>query len=135
MRVLVDTSAWVDLINEHESPESLALADLLAGDDDICTCGVIVAEVLQGLRRPSSYARVRDGFEHLTFLDPSGMPLYVRAAEIYQTLRKRGRTVRSTIDCLIAAIAEENGCHLLHRDSDLREIADSGVVDLPAWPG
>ena len=134
MRVLVDSSAWVDLINAHESPEAVALADLLAGDDDICTCGVIVAEVLQGLRRESSYARVRDGFEDLTFLETPGMRLYVRAAEIYRTLRKRGRTVRSTIDCLIAAVAEENRCHLLHRDSDLREIADSGVVDLPKWP-
>ena len=134
MRVLVDTSAWVDLINGHESPTAAALSDLLAGDDDICTCGVVVAEVLQGLRRPKSYERVRDGFVDLTFLEPSGMQLYVRAAEIYRTLRKRGRTVRSTIDCVIAAIAEENRCHLLHRDSDLREIAESGVVDLPAWP-
>lgn len=134
MRVLVDTSVWVDLINARESPEAAALTDLLAGDDDVCTCGVVVAEVLQGLRRPSGYSRVRDGFTDLTFLAPSGMPLYVRAAEIYRALRKRGRTVRSTIDCLIAAIAEENRCHLLHRDSDLREIADSGVVDLPRWP-
>jgi len=46
----------------------------------------------------------------------------------------RGRAVRSTIDCLVAAIAEENRCHLLHRDADLYEIADSGVVDLPRWP-
>lgn len=134
MRVLVDTSAWVDLINAHDSTEATALADLLAGDADVCTCGVIVAEVLQGLRRPSGYARVHDGFADLTFLDPSGMDLYVRAAEIYRALRKRGRTVRSTIDCLIAAIAEENRCHLLHRDRDLREIAESGVVDLPRWP-
>lgn len=134
MRVLVDTSAWVDLINDHESPASSALADLLAGEDDICTCGVIVAEVLQGLRRPSSQARVREGFRNLTFLESGGMDLYVRAADIYRALRKRGRTVRSTIDCLIAAIAEENRCHLLHRDSDLNVIADSGVVDLPRWP-
>ncbi len=135
MRVLVDTSAWIDHINAYASPEAVALADLLAGDDDICTCGVIVAEVLQGLRRPAGYARVRDGFADLTFLAPTGMQLYVRAAEIYRTLRKRGCTVRSTIDCLIAAIAEENRCHLLHRDNDLREIAESGVVDLPRWPG
>ena len=135
LRVLVDTSAWVDLINAHESPEAAALADLLAGDDDICTCGVIVAEVLQGLRRPAGYARVRDSFADLTFLAPAGMDLYVRAAEIYRALRKRGLTVRSTVDCLIAAIAEENRCHLLHRDRDLARIAESGVVDLPRWPG
>ncbi len=134
MRVLVDTSAWVDLINDFASPEAQALSDLLAGDVDICTCGVIVAEVLQGLRRPSSFKRVRNGFEDLTFLEPSGRELYVRAAEIYRMLRKRGTTVRSTIDCVIAAIAEENRCYVLARDSDLRLITESGAVDLPAWP-
>ena len=134
MRVLVDTSVWVDLINAHESREAAALADLLAGDDDVCTCGVIVAEVLQGLRRPAGYGRVREGFADLTFLAPDGMRLYARAADIYRTLRRRGRTVRSKIDCLIAAIAEEYRCHLLHRDKDLREISESGAVDLPQWP-
>jgi len=134
LKVLVDTSAWVDHINAHDSPEALALGELLAGDADICTCGVIVAEVLQGLRNPSSYARVRDGLADLTFLDPTGVELYVRAAEIFRALRKRGRTVRSTIDCLIVAIAEANRCLLLHRDADLRVIAESGVVDLPIWP-
>jgi hypothetical protein len=135
LKVLVDTSAWVDHINAHESSAARSLAGLLAGDDDVCTCGVIVAEVLQGLRRPSSYRRVRDGFEDLTFLEPPGIQLYVRTAEVYRKLRKRGVTVRSTIDCLIAVIAEANGCHLLHRDADLQRIAESGVVDLPAWPG
>lgn len=135
MRILVDTSAWVDHINAHDSTVARALADLLAGDDDICTCGVIVAEVLQGLRRFSGYERVREGFEHLTFLEAGGMKLYVRAAEIYRSLRQRGITVRSTIDCLIVAIAEANRCHLLHRDEDLRRITESDVVDLPTWPG
>lgn len=134
MRILVDTSAWVDHINAHDSAAARALSDLLAGDDDICTCGVIVAEVLQGLRRPSGYKRVREGFEDLTFLQPRGIELYVRAAEIYRLLRKRGVTVRSTIDCLIVAIAEKNRCHILHRDTDLQRIAESGVADLPSWP-
>lgn len=134
MRVLVDTSAWVDHINDHDSAPARALDSLLAGDDDICTCGVIVAEVLQGMRRPAGYERVRDGFEDLTFLRAGDMRLYVRAAEIFRALRQRGITVRSTIDCLIAALAEEHRCHLLHRDADLTRIVDSGAVDLPAWP-
>ncbi len=135
MRVLVDTSVWVDHINAHDSDEALALAHLLVGEDDVCTCGVVVAEVLQGLRRRSGYGRVRDGFADLTFLEPSGMELYVHAADIFRTLRKSGITVRSTIDCLIAAIAQENRCFVLHRDADLRRIIESGVVDLPRWPG
>ena len=135
MKVLVDTSVWVDLINGYESPQAAALADLLAADDDIGTCGVIVAEVLQGLRRQKSYERVRHGFNDLTLLQPQGLTDYARAAEVYRELRRRGRTVRSTIDCLIASLAERHRCLLLHRDRDLDEITGSGVMDLAVWPG
>ena len=134
MRFLVDSSVWVDFFNGHPSAEADALGDLLIGDDDICTCGVVVAEVLQGLKRSSSYKQISNGFEDLTFLEPSGLSLYVRAAGIYRTLRGRGETVRSTIDCVIAAIAEENRCHILARDKELRVIIASGFVDLLVWP-
>jgi predicted nucleic acid-binding protein len=135
LRVLVDTSVWIDLINEHDSAQARALADLLAGEDDVCTCGVIFAEVLQGLRRQSSYDRVRGGFADLTLLEPQGLREYERAAALYRELRGRGVRVRSTIDCLIAALAERHRCLLLHRDRDLDAIAGSGLVDLPVWPG
>lgn len=135
MRVLVDTSVWVDLINDHASPQAGALTDLLAGDDEICTCGVIFAEVLQGLQQQRSYERVRRGFADLTVLQPEGLREYERAAALYRELRRRGVTVRSTIDCLIAALAERHRCLLLHRDRDLATITASGIVDLPAWPG
>ncbi len=52
MKVLVDTSAWVDFLNKHESAVASALAELLQGQDDICTCGLVVTEVFQGLRNP-----------------------------------------------------------------------------------
>ena len=54
--------------------------------------------------------------------------MYFRAAETYRSLRQRGRTVRSTVDCLIAAIAEESGCHVLARDRDLDLVLSSGLV-------
>ncbi len=51
MRVLADTSAWIDFLNGHPSPASRALADLISGEDELCTCGVIVAELFQGFHR------------------------------------------------------------------------------------
>ena len=51
MSVLVDTSAWVDCLNGFSPPAADALADLLEGDEDIFTCGIVVAEVFQGPRR------------------------------------------------------------------------------------
>jgi len=128
VRVLVDTSAWVEFLNGHESPERDAIVRLLKGDDDICTCGVVVAEVLQGLKREHGRSRIRDFFAQMTFLEAAGMAPYVRAAELHRSLRRRGVTVRSTIDCLIAVLAEENECTLLARDRDISTILASGFV-------
>ncbi len=131
MRVLVDTSACVDLLNGHPSPQAAARAELLAGDDDICTCGVVVAEVFQGLRRDSTRGEIAGLFEEMTFLEPGGIAAYFRAADLYRTLRQKGRTVRSTIDRLIAALAEANGCWVLARDRET--ILGSGLVDARLW--
>jgi len=45
--------------------------------------------------------------------EASGIDLHLRAADLYRTLRRQGHTVRSTIDCLIAVLAEENGCAVI----------------------
>jgi predicted nucleic acid-binding protein len=134
VRVLVDTSAWADFLNGFPSPAADALAELLGGgDDDVCTCGIVVAEVFQGLRRDRGRDTIRRSFEDLIFLEPSGIGLYLRAAELYRSLRERGRTVRSTVDCIIAAIAEDNACALLARDRDMDAILDSGLLKAGRW--
>jgi predicted nucleic acid-binding protein len=134
VRVLVDTSAWVDFLNDFPSPAADALAELLQGDDDVCTCGIVVAEVFQGLRRDSGRNTIRRSFEDMTFLEPPSIHLYFRAAELYRSLREKGKTVRSTIDCVIAAIAEDSGCDLLARDRDMDAILDSGLLRAGRWP-
>jgi predicted nucleic acid-binding protein len=133
MRVLVDTSAWVDFLNGFPSPEHDALGELLLGQDDVCTCGVVVAEVLQGLRKDKSRGEVQALFRNLTFLEAAGIETYEAAADVYRALRRKGVTVRSTIDCLIGVLAAANGCHVLHRDRDLDAIVRSGLLELPAW--
>ncbi len=133
MRVLVDTSAWVDFLNGHASPERQAVAALLAGHDELCTCGLIVAEVFQGLRRDKGRDGLQRLFRNLLFLEPSGIELYFRSAEIYRLLRQRGAKIRSTIACLIAALAEENACYILARDRDLEVILQSGLVKSRLW--
>jgi hypothetical protein len=134
VRVLVDTSAWVDFLNGYSSPAADALAELLQGDADVCTCGIVVAEVFQGLRRDRGRDTIRRSFENMTFLEPPGIHLYLRAAELYRGLRETGKTVRSTVDCIIAAIAEDGGCDLLARDRDMDTILDSGLLRAGRWP-
>jgi predicted nucleic acid-binding protein len=135
LKILVDTSAWVDFLNAYDSPVAAALSELLEGQDDVCTCGLVVTEVLQGLRRDRSRREIAQLFREMTFLEPSGVELYVRAAELFRRLREKGRTVRSAADCIIASIAEEAGCHVLARDRDLEAIIASGLTKVRNWPG
>lgn len=135
MKVLVDTSAWVDFLNGYPSPEGTALAELFESDHDLCTCGVVVAEVFQGLREERALAEFSGLFRELTFLEPSSVDLYFRSAEVYRQFRRKGITIRSTIDCLIAVLAEENGCAVLSKDRDLAKLCRSGLLDTHLWPG
>jgi len=128
VRVLIDSSAWIEFLNGNPSRTAEEVSTLLGSDHVLSTCGLIVTEVLQGLRRDSGFARVVSLFEDLDFLEPAGIGTYLRAAEVYRELRKRGITVRSAIDCILAALAEEHGCSVLARDRDLEAILGSGLL-------
>jgi predicted nucleic acid-binding protein len=134
MRVLVDTSAWVDFFNGHPSPEADALARLIDQEADVLTCGVVVAEVLQGIRRSKTLASIEEHLLDMEWLTPTEPDTYVRAATLYRELRASGVTIRSTIDCLIARLAHEHDALLLSKDRDIRLIVESGALDVKALP-
>lgn len=133
MRVLVDSSVWADFFNGFPSMEAEVLATLIESRGDLCTCGVVVSEVFQGLRRETGRAEIGRLFRDLRFLEPTGIETYFRAADVFRSLRAAGRTVRSTIDCVIVILAEESGCDLLARDRDIDAILASGLVKARAW--
>lgn len=107
---------------------------LLRGDDEPCTCGIVAAEVFQGLRKDATRTAIEQSFRDMSFVEPSAIDTYLRAAEVYRKLRERGTTIRSTIDCILAVIAEEGGCALLARDRDLDALLASGLVKVKPWP-
>ncbi len=115
--VLVDTSVWVadsrrpGLIARHVEP------------GEIATCPPIIQEVLQGARQPA-YRAVHATMFSLRLLEsPMTLIVFEEAAEIYRTGRNLGISIRSSIDCLIAACAIRNGVPLLHSDRDFVTIA------------
>ena len=132
MRVLVDTSVWADFANGVATPEAQILARLIEDEEDLVTCGVVVAEFLQGLRSPRSVSRFAAHFRDMEWLTPVEPDSYEAAAHLYRSLRARGVTVRSTIDCLIAGLADQGGCALLARDRDMDFILASGLVAVEA---
>ncbi len=117
--ILVDTSVWIELLNGRMG-RTVSPDDLL----EFATCGPVTQEVLQGLREAAGAAAFRDAYLALPVLsDPLPLRLYLEAAEIYRQGRKRGYSIRSSVDCLIAAIAIENSVSVWHRDRDFTAIA------------
>lgn len=70
MNVLVDTSVWIDFFNEHPSPEGRTLAQLIQDEDDILTCGVVLAEFFQGLRKPDAARNLEPYFREMVKAAP-----------------------------------------------------------------
>ena len=134
MRVLVDTSVWVDFFNGHAGSHADTLARLIREEVDLVTCGLVVAEVLQGLRRSRGFAAVEAHFLEMEWLTPREPGTYLEAAGLYRRLRSRGLTIRSTVDCIIAKLAAEADVLLLAKDRDLTTIIDSKLLDLRALP-
>jgi predicted nucleic acid-binding protein len=91
---------------------------------NLVTCGPIAQEVLQGLRESPLSEPFRESFAGIPRLsDPLPFGTFVEAAEIYSHGRRRGYTIRSSTDCLIAAIAIQNDVPVWHKDRDFTVIA------------
>lgn len=134
MKILVDTSVWADFFNGHPSAEAAVLAAWIREGADIATCGLILAEVLQGLRSDQSVADIRAALGGMCWLTPQEPATYLDAASLFRKLRQRGVTVRSTIDCLLVCLAEQNGAFILAKDRDIRQILESGLTSARAVP-
>ncbi len=117
MMVLVDTTVWIDFFSGRSLPHVQALENLLINREDICTCGIVMTEVLQGIRIDAEFERTRDLFSNLIFL-PMRYSTFLRSAEIYRALRHKGISVRKPVDCMIASVALEHDIALLDNDRD-----------------
>ena len=120
--ILVDTSVWIDFFAGRDLPHVANLEQSILDNEDLALSGIILTEILQGIPDDTTYRRVRRYLSALIML-PMPESVFVRAADIYRKLRKRGITIRKTNDCIIAATALEHRCQLLHNDKDFRPIA------------
>lgn len=92
--------------------------------DDVVTTLPVVQEVLQGFRDERAYAIARDAMLALPILEsPLTAGVFVEAAQLYRSARRAGLTVRSGVDCVIAACALRHNATVLHRDRDYDAIA------------
>ena len=100
--VLVDSSVWIAVFRRDRPLDLTALVDF----DDIVTCLPVVQEVLQGFRDENEFRKARLAMLNLPIVDaPAEQAVFDVAVDLYRQARRAGVTVRSSVDCLIAASA------------------------------
>jgi len=120
---LVDTSVWIDFLRGRNVPHVAALSSLLEGDEVIGVAPIIVQEILQGADSEARFEKWRRYFSDLfCYLPNDPEATHVSAAWLYLQCRRKGKTPRSSNDCLIARIAVEHDLMLLHNDRDFEAI-------------
>ena len=118
--ILVDTSLWIEVFRRRDPLDLEAVVDL----EEVVTCLPVVQEVLQGFRDERAFRLARDSMLAFPTVD-SPLPLerHLAAVDLYRLCRGRGLTVRSSVDCLVAASAVRHDLEVLHRDRDYALIA------------
>ena len=132
--VLVDTTVWIDFFRGNSAPHVNTLEKLISDDEDICICGVILTEVLQGIKFDRDFFRTKNFFEALIYL-PMSRDTFLQSSKLYRALRKRGATIRKPIDCMIASVAIERDLSLLHNDRDFFWIANHSRLRIVGHSG
>jgi predicted nucleic acid-binding protein len=116
---LVDTSLWIATFRRGGVP-----LESLVPLDEVVTALPIVQEVLQGFGDERAFAKARTAMLSLPIVEsPMSADVFVEAAQLYRAARRAGITVRSTVDCLIAACALRHGLGVLHLDRDYDALA------------
>ncbi len=123
MKILVDTSVWIDFFNGIPSQPKILLHDLLHSEEAICISDYILTETLQGFKDDKEFETAKTHLLKFPVYSLKSPESYIHAAELYRTCRKKGLTIRKTADCLIAQTAIEHKLFLLHNDSDFEQIA------------
>jgi predicted nucleic acid-binding protein len=117
---LLDTSVWIEVFRK-DKPFDLAR---IGGLDEVVTCLPVVQEVLQGFRDEAAFRVAKEAMLALPCVDsPLRAERFEEAAVLYRAARRAGVTVRSGVDCLIAACAIHHGLGVLHRDRDFAGLA------------
>jgi predicted nucleic acid-binding protein len=132
---LVDTSVWIDFIRGNSTAVVNHLRHLFEIQATVGISSLIYQEVLQGSDSQQRFESFKNYLNELPFYEPKNpKESYAQAAHIYFSCRRKGITIRSTIDCLIAQIAIEHELILLHNDNDFIQLAKV-FPQLKLWQG
>jgi predicted nucleic acid-binding protein len=117
--ILVDTSAWIEVLRGRAADQ---YAQAVAGDE-VVTCLPVMQEVLQGIDDEIAFRVAVAAFADIPILEnPLTRDVFDEAVQLYRNARRAAITVRSSVDCLIAACALRHDAIVLHVDRDFTHL-------------
>jgi predicted nucleic acid-binding protein len=131
MNLIVDSSVWIDSFNPKiKSVEKEILRQLIFNDYPIYLCPIIYQEVLQGIREDKIFEEIKYILQQYRMIEIDLMNVTNYAIDLYRHLRKKGITIRKSVDCLIASYAILEDMYILHNDSDFMQIAKESKLKI-----
>jgi predicted nucleic acid-binding protein len=124
--ILIDTSVWIDYFNGIVNKHTDKLDDLLSMEL-VFMGDIILAETLQGFRSDKDFEIAKKILGNLKCYAITNKTLAIKSAENFRQLRKRGITIRKTIDMMIGTFCIENNIQLLHNDRDFKPMEKLGL--------
>jgi predicted nucleic acid-binding protein len=117
---LVDTSVWIEVFR----PGNPLDLELLVPLEEVVTCLPVMQEVLQGFADEAAYRQAEESLRSMPIVEsPLREEIVLAAVDLFRTARRQGLTIRSSVDCLIAACALRHDLEVLHRDRDFDALA------------
>jgi predicted nucleic acid-binding protein len=126
---LVDSSVWIETFRKRDPLRIESVIEL----EEIVTCLPVIEEVLQGFRDEATFRIAREAMFSFQIVEsPLTEEVFSHAVELFRSARRSGITVRSGIDCLIAACALRNGLTILHKDRDYGNLSVISPLEVKA---
>jgi len=130
--VIIDTSVFIDYLKGKDNTPARKFQSILDSGIPYGINSFIYQELLQGVKAEQEFHKLKEYLDTQRFYKfKHEQESFANAALVYLKCRKKGITLSSTIDCIIAQTALENNLLLLHNDSDFEKIA--GVAELRAF--
>jgi predicted nucleic acid-binding protein len=123
--VLVDTSVWIEVFRKEKPLNLTGLVDF----EEVTTCLPVLQETLQGFRDEAAFRQAREAMFALPMVESPLRPeVFEDAVGLYRSGRRAGLTIRSSVDCLIAACALRHNLTVLHRDRDFELLSEVSAL-------
>lgn len=128
--VLIDSSAWIEFLRATGSEAHLRVRGLVSGGYPIAVTEPIVFELLMGADSDAHAEKLRRFLVSFDLRPSKGVRDAERAADIYRACRRAGRTIRSSVDCMVGAVALRDGLPVLSADRDFEAIAEQTGLEV-----